>query len=78
MNATRIFDVVYFNFLKNLRHETLEKIMRFRKTSKSVRKNVNWCKPLKDFIVCVKATKLFEPTRSQLTWYFEGSKLASI
>ena len=25
----------------------------------------------------LKATKFFEPTRSHVTWYFEGSKLAS-
>jgi len=52
--------------------------MRFRKTSKSLRKNVNRCKPLKKYFhVSLKATKLFEPTRSQVNWYFEGSKLAS-
>ena len=28
-------------------------------------------------LIYLKATKLFEPTRSHVTWYFEGSELAS-
>ena len=63
--------------MKNLRHGTLEKIYAIHENHQEFGKNVNQCKPLKDFHVSVKATKPFEPTRSQLTWYFKGRELTS-
>jgi len=53
---------------------------RVKENHQEFEKNANGCKPLKDFHVSLsaaKATKLFELTRSQMTWYYEGRELAS-
>ena len=64
--------------MKNLRHETLEKIHAIQENQQEFEKK---CEPLQATKIFsrlyLKATKLFEPTRSHVTWYFEGSELAS-
>ena len=65
--------------LKNLRHETFEKIHAIQENQQKFEKKCEPVQATKRFSrLSLKATKLYEPTRSQVTWYFEGSELASV
>ena len=65
--------------MKNLRHETLEKIHAIQENQQEFEKKCELVQATKRFSrIYLKATKLFETTRSHVTWYFEGSELGSL
>ena len=65
--------------MKILRHETLEKIHAIQENQQEFEKKCESLQGTKIFSrLYLKATKLFEPTRSHVTSYFEGRELASL
>ena len=64
--------------IENLHHETLEKIHAIQENQQEFEKKCEALQATKIFSrLYLKATKLFESTRSHLTRYIEGSELAS-
>ena len=64
--------------MEDLRHEILEKTHAIQENQQEFEKKCESVQVTKRFShLSLKATKLFESTRSQVTWYFEGSELAS-
>ena len=56
-----------------MRHETLEKIHAIPENQQEFEKKCEPVQATQRFSrFYLKSTKLFEPTRSQLTWYYEG------
>ena len=65
--------------MKNLRHETLERIHAIQENQQEFEKKCEPVQATRRFSrLYLKATKLFEPIRSHVTWYFEESELASV
>ena len=64
--------------LKYLRHEILEKIHAIQENQQKFEKKCEMVQATEIFSrLSLIATKLFELTRSQMTWYYEGRELAS-
>ena len=64
--------------LKNLRHETFEKIHAIQENQQKFEKKCEMVQATEIFSrLSLIATKLFELTRSQMTSHFEESELAS-
>ena len=65
--------------MDNLRHETPVKIHAIQENQQEFEKKCEPSQATKIFSrLYLKATKLFEPTRSHVTWSCEGNELASV
>ena len=64
--------------MKKLRHQTLEKIHAIQENQQEIEKKCESVQATKRISrLSLKATKLFNLTRSQVIWFFEGSELTS-